>query len=282
MLNSPPLPEAHPADRFPGGKAALHHYLSRNLQYPDLALKEKRSGQVLIQVSVDAKGRLKDFKSLQADHDLFAGEALRVLKAMPEWLPGEPKQPALTLAFPIVFYLQDQGATPPALAKPVPGNYQLLEPFFLGALADPMAVRPATRPAGPANASGDKIFTMVEKKPEFPGGDNEMNIFIKKNLRYPAEALRNGKQGLVVLQFVVDTEGKIRDIQVVKAMGYGMDEEAMRVVALMPDFTPAIQRGKPVSFRYTLPIRYGLQKSTTTTRSRMLDPRDIGRKRAFE
>ena len=109
-----------------------------------------------------------------------------------------------------------------------------------------------------------------------------MNIFIKRNLRYPAEALRNGKQGLVVLQFVVDTEGKIRDIQVVKAMGYGMDEEAMRVVGLMPDFTPALQQGKPVSFRYTLPIRYGLQKSTTTTRSRILDPRDIGRKQAFE
>lgn len=85
-----------------------------------------------------------------------------------------------------------------------------------------------------------------------------MNNFIKQHLRYPKEALRNGVEGLVVLQFVVDRNGKISEPQAVKTLGMGTDEEAIRVVNLFPNFEPALQNGKPVEFRYTLPIRYGL------------------------
>lgn len=105
----------------------------------------------------------------------------------------------------------------------------------------------------------DKIFTFVEQQPTFPGGDSEMNKFIKKNLKYPPAALRNGLEGLVVVQFVVNKEGQISDVQVVKKLGGGTDEEAMRVVKMMPAFTPAKQNGRPVSFRFTLPVRFGLQ-----------------------
>lgn len=105
----------------------------------------------------------------------------------------------------------------------------------------------------------DKIFTFVEQQPSFPGGESEMNKFIKKNLKYPPAALRNGLEGLVVVQFVVNKEGQISDVQVVKKLGGGTDEEAMRVVKMMPAFAPAKQNGRPVSFRYTLPVRFGLQ-----------------------
>jgi protein TonB len=105
----------------------------------------------------------------------------------------------------------------------------------------------------------DKIFTFVEQQPSFPGGDSEMNKFIKKNLKYPPAALRNGLEGLVVVQFVVNKEGQISDVQVVKKLGGGTDEEAMRVVKMMPAFAPAKQNGRPVSFRFTLPVRFGLQ-----------------------
>jgi protein TonB len=105
----------------------------------------------------------------------------------------------------------------------------------------------------------DKIFTFVEQQPSFPGGESELNKFIKKNLKYPPAALRNGLEGLVVVQFVVNREGEISDVQVVKKLGGGTDEEAMRVVKMMPKFAPAKQNGRPVSFRYTLPVRFGLQ-----------------------
>ncbi|MGV3642501.1 MAG: energy transducer TonB [Adhaeribacter sp.] len=105
-----------------------------------------------------------------------------------------------------------------------------------------------------------QIFTQTEQQPSFPGGDEELNNFIKKNLKYPKEALRKGVEGLVVVQFVVDRNGKISEPKVVKALGMGTDEEAIRVINLFPDFVPAFQNGKPVEFRYTLPIRYGLSR----------------------
>jgi TonB family protein len=98
----------------------------------------------------------------------------------------------------------------------------------------------------------------VEQQPVFPGGEKALNDFIRENLKYPAEAKKSGKEGLVVVQFVVDRNGKISDPTVVKSLGAGTDEEALRVVELFPDFQPAKQNGQPVEFRFTLPIRFGL------------------------
>ena len=105
----------------------------------------------------------------------------------------------------------------------------------------------------------DKIFTFVEQQPTFPGGDAEFSKFIRKNLKYPPAAQRNGLEGIVVLQFVVNKEGEISDVTVVKKLGGGTDEEAARVAKLLPKYVPARQNGRPVSFRYTLPIRFSLQ-----------------------
>jgi TonB family protein len=104
----------------------------------------------------------------------------------------------------------------------------------------------------------DKIFTFVEQNAAFPGGDVALNKFIKENLKYPAEAKTAGTQGLVVAQFVVDKKGKIKDVKVVKSLSPETDAETIRVIKLMPDFAPARQNGKPVSFRYTMPVRFGL------------------------
>jgi len=105
----------------------------------------------------------------------------------------------------------------------------------------------------------DKIFTFAEQSPSFPGGETALQKYFGKNIKYPAVALRNGVEGLVILQFVVNKEGDVSDIQVVKKLGSGTDEEAIRVAKTLPKFAPAKQNGRPVSFRYTLPVRFGLQ-----------------------
>ena len=105
----------------------------------------------------------------------------------------------------------------------------------------------------------DKIFTFAEQSPSFPGGETALQKYFGKNIKYPPVALRNGVEGLVILQFVVNKEGEVSDIQVVKKLGSGTDEEAIRVAKTLPKFTPAKQNGRPVSFRYTLPVRFGLQ-----------------------
>lgn len=105
----------------------------------------------------------------------------------------------------------------------------------------------------------EEIFTFVEQNPAFPGGIGEMYKYLGKNIKYPAVASRNGLEGNVILQFVVNKEGAISDIQVVKSLGGGTDEEAMRVIKTMPKWAPGKQNGRPVNVRYTLPVRFKLQ-----------------------
>ncbi|QNF33274.1 energy transducer TonB [Adhaeribacter swui] len=105
----------------------------------------------------------------------------------------------------------------------------------------------------------EEIFTFVEQNPTFPGGLEAMYKYLGKNIKYPAVASRNGLEGNVILQFVVNKEGAISDITVVKSLGGGTDEEAIRVVKTMPNWTPGKQNGRPVNVRYTLPVRFKLQ-----------------------
>jgi protein TonB len=105
----------------------------------------------------------------------------------------------------------------------------------------------------------DKIFTFVEQQPEFPGGTDAMQRFIRDNLKFPQLAIRNGVDGLVVLSFVVDQNGGISDIQVLKKLGAGTDEEAQRVVKSMPKWNPGKQNGRPVKVRFTLPVRFSIK-----------------------
>ena len=105
----------------------------------------------------------------------------------------------------------------------------------------------------------EKPYTYVEQMPTFPGGETEMLKYLAKNIRYPAAAQRAGVEGLVVLSFVVSKTGEISEIQVVKNLGAGTDEEAMRVVKTMPKWTPGKQNGRAVPVRYTLPVRFTIK-----------------------
>lgn len=104
----------------------------------------------------------------------------------------------------------------------------------------------------------DVIFMVVEKNPEFPGGQAAMMRWISENLRYPVIAQESGIQGRVTLQFVVNTDGSIVDIQVVRGVDPSLDREAVRVVSQMPRWSPGEQRGRPVRVRFTLPVVFRL------------------------
>lgn len=109
---------------------------------------------------------------------------------------------------------------------------------------------------------GDALvpFTAIEKLPTFPGGMEAWAKFLSKNLRYPERASSAGVSGRVYMSFIVEKDGKITDIQVSRAAGYGFDEEAKRVLKLAPQWKPGIQNGKPVRVRYTMPINFTIQE----------------------
>lgn len=104
----------------------------------------------------------------------------------------------------------------------------------------------------------DVPLLVADQMPQFPGGEREMMRFIKFNLHYPASAQENGVQGTVILNFVVDREGKITNIKVIKGIGFGCDEESIRVLQKMPLWSPGKQKGHTVLVSFTMPIRFVL------------------------
>jgi TonB family protein len=119
----------------------------------------------------------------------------------------------------------------------------------------------ADRPPPPLQVREDepkKIFTVVEVMPEYPGGENEMMKFLAENIKYPTAAKENGISGKVYVTFIVDQNGLIGDITILRGIGAGCDEEAMRVIKMMPKWKPGTQRGQAVRVQYNLPIKFTL------------------------
>lgn len=104
-----------------------------------------------------------------------------------------------------------------------------------------------------------EIFEVVEKMPAFPGGDAALLQWLSKNMKYPAIAQENGVSGRVVVAFVVERDGSIADVKVERGVDPYLDKEAVRVVGMMPKWSPGEQRGKPVRTRFRVPVTFRLQ-----------------------
>jgi periplasmic protein TonB len=105
----------------------------------------------------------------------------------------------------------------------------------------------------------EEIFIVVEDQPEFPGGDEARIRFLSENIRYPQMARESGIQGIVFVTFVVETDGSITNVRVLRGIGGGCDEEAIRVIKSMPQWKPGRQRGRAVRVQFNMPIRFTLQ-----------------------
>lgn len=103
-----------------------------------------------------------------------------------------------------------------------------------------------------------EIFTVVEENPMFPGGDEARMTFLRDNIKYPQMARESGIQGTVYVTFVVEPSGSITNIKILRGIGGGCDEEALRVVRQMPKWKPGKQRGKSVRVQFNMPIRFVL------------------------
>jgi TonB family protein len=103
-----------------------------------------------------------------------------------------------------------------------------------------------------------EIFTIVEQNPEYPGGTTAMYKYLGENIRYPSEAQKANKQGKVYVKFVIKSDGKIDNINIIKSVSPELDNEAIRIIQNMPNWRPAEQNGKPVSVYFNLPINFKL------------------------
>ena len=105
----------------------------------------------------------------------------------------------------------------------------------------------------------EKVFDVVEQMPQFPGGDAALFEYLSTHIKYPTIAEENGVQGRVIVTFVVERDGSITDVKVVKSVDPSLDKEASRVVAGMPKWIPGKQNGSAVRVKYTVPVTFRLQ-----------------------
>lgn len=112
---------------------------------------------------------------------------------------------------------------------------------------------------GPVYQADTMIFSVVETMPEFPGGEEALSRYLYDHVKYPEAASESGVQGKVFVSFVVNADSTISDVRVLRGIGAGCDEEAVRVVESMPKWKPGRQRGIPVRVSYVLPIKFSLE-----------------------
>ena len=109
------------------------------------------------------------------------------------------------------------------------------------------------------NKVADSVYTLVEVMPEYPGGINALMSYLSKNIKYPETAKKAGVQGRVFVSFIVEKDGRVNESKILRGIGAGCDEEALRVVNSMPKWKPGLSEGKPVRVQYNLPIKFQLQ-----------------------
>lgn len=159
-----------------------------------------------------------------------------------------------------------QEALPPPPAPTPNGDFEEVDDTTnvgdLGQMGDDADtdIQDLTKKVEEEEIEDPKIYLRVEKKAEFPGGQAELNKYLSKAINYPEEASDNGISGRVIVSFVVNTNGSIVDVEVLRKVHPALDKEAMRVVKAMPAWTPASNQGKKVRSKFTLPINFKLAK----------------------
>jgi protein TonB len=103
-------------------------------------------------------------------------------------------------------------------------------------------------------------YVFVQEPPQFPGGEKALLKFISDNLKYPEEALRNNLEGRVTLRFVVSADGSVKRIEVMKSVDPALDDEAVRVISLLPTWKPGKQNGKPVPVWFSVPVYFQIKQ----------------------
>ena len=119
----------------------------------------------------------------------------------------------------------------------------------------------AALPVKQSSTNQETVFCYItEQMPQFPGGDSELLKFLSKNIKYPDSVLKRKIQGRVIVRFVITQTGKVKDVRVIRSLDPDCDNEAIRVVKLMPDWIPGSQNGEKCDVSYTLPLNFRLSK----------------------
>lgn len=205
---------------FPGGDAELLKYIATNIKYPKESQDNGEQGRVICSFIVGRDGSVNNPEVLRGVTPLLNEEAVRVINTMPRWNPGMQRGKAVAVKY------------------TVPITFRL---------------------KSPVEEAKEETLTVVDVMPQYPGGDRELLKFIAQSIKYPTDAQEAGVQGRVICSFVVDKKGNIVEPKIIRGIDPSLDAEALRVIGMIPRWTPGRQDGKAVRVLYTVPITFRLQ-----------------------
>jgi protein TonB len=213
-----------------GGFEGFYEYVKANLRYPEAARQNATEGKVYVEFIVEKDGSASSFKVLKGVGHGCDEEATRVVRGMPKWTPGQQNGHVIRqrIVMPISFQLN--GPEAPDKAKLV------------------------------AQAKPDQngVFTIVEQSATPVGGFESVIKHLQTNLKYPQAARDAKTEGKVYIEFIVQTDGTLSEFKMLKGIGHGCDEEALRVMASLPKWEPGRHQGQVVKQRIVMPVAFKL------------------------
>ena len=207
---------------FNGGDAnEFSKYVAQNVVYPESCRQSKIEGRVTLEFTVTETGKVGDIRILRSVNSDLDREAVRVVAQSPIWTPGRDEN-----------------------GEVVPVKYTFPVIFKL------------------PDSDDSSHYLEADVKPTFNGGDaNEFAKWVYSQLKYPEECMKAGISGRISLSFIVDTDGKVRDVKVLRGAHEKLDAEAVRVLEMSPDWTPGLKDGKPVPVTFTFPVNFEIPDS---------------------
>lgn len=234
---------------YPGGEKAFKEYLKKGL-----ALPKNMSENHSFSFKVNKDGSIDRFSLSELKSEALRNKISKRLEDMPKWNIKDMDYDADGLEIEVTLSSSPKGVD-------INFNKEFIYLISIATVrGDEDAIDIAEikehRVIVEESAPKEKPFVSVEQMPQFPGGQVEMNKYISENLQYPKVAKDNGIQGRVVLRFVVDKDGSISDVQVVRSLDPSCDKEAVRVIKSMPKWNPGKQNGREVPVYFTLPVTF--------------------------
>ena len=220
--------------QFPGGEAAMMKFVANNVKYPQEAKDKEIDGRVFVSFVVEKDGSVSNVKVMRGIGGGCDEEAVRVISAMPKWKPGikDGKPVRVSYMMPLTFKLSDGQPTKPA--QKADGNNPNMKPDKNG------------------------VYQIVEEMPQYPGGEKALMEYIAKNLTYPQEARDKGVEGRVFIGMVIEKDGSVSNVKVLRGISQECDAEAVRVISSLPKWKPGKMKGEPVQVSYQIPIFFKL------------------------
>ncbi len=246
-------------------------FIYNNIKYPKEAREKNIQGIVVVGFIIEKDGSISNAKIVREIGGGCGEEALRVVNAMPNWMPGKQRGEKVRVQFnlPVKFKLDSDAPDPKVTDK---------MPLVIGRSAEIPSTEEMPNPnvidKMPKSKSSHKVFKVVEDMPRFPGceemadaeqrkscSQKKMLEFIYTNIKYPKNAREKGIEGMSVVKFIVEKDGSIADAEILRSIGGECDEEVLKVVYMMPNWIPGKQSGKAVRTQFLLPVKFKLAPS---------------------